>query len=40
MVIVYEYGVFDLDIGVFVGGVGFNVIWYDYCFCNLGYWVW
>lgn len=35
----YEYGVFDLATGAFVGGAGLNAIRHDHRFCNLGYWV-
>jgi RimJ/RimL family protein N-acetyltransferase len=35
----YEYGVFSLSTGKFLGGAGLNALQHQHKLCNLGYWV-
>lgn len=36
---VFEFGIFDMASGAFVGGCGLNQFNHQHQFCNLGYWV-
>jgi ribosomal-protein-serine acetyltransferase len=35
----FEFGIFEEESGVFLGGAGLNQICWQNSFCNLGYWV-